>query len=1214
MTGDLLNILQEIRGTGGPGEIVNGMYYNIAIQPIQVGADRYSGMYGHIVYIYSQQTNIEDMYDSMTEKYNEVAITPINSHSGMYGDILAMHQDIIVLDEDITLKYNDFISKYNRINIDDMTIIADNVELIELLAANIDDVVTVSTDLNAGANSVLRHIFTELQTGGMLKTVYDDMTATYSNILNAKTNAEVASAGATESTESKNLAKEWAQNEQSIPVSTGEGFSAKHYSKLSQQEKIAAEQAALDAQHYRDELNALSASANSVPADNEATVSYTPAAGLLQFGIPKGKDGAQGIPGIGINLLGRETIDVIMAKLADAVGDSWVALDTGVDSNGDAVEVNDTLRAIDTASPTTYVNIGPVKGERGDNGTGWTSGAYNDTTGIVTFLSADGLGFTTNDLRGVSGVVNVGTTSTGLPGTDASVTAGGTPTNRILNFTIPQGLKGDPGLDGSNDVSTDAGNKIVMGSDNKVYVNGTLPTTGSSGQWLQYVSPTEGKWATLTVTSNMLEDVSVSTSKLQDLSVTTAKIANSAVTSPKLATNSITTVKITDKAVTSEKIADDTITNIQIAESTIGTTELANTSVTSDILADASVTAAKLADDAVTTTNIVDESVTGSKLANNTVDESKLADTSVTTNKLANEAVTTAKLAATSVTTAKLGSTSVTEAKLATDAVTVNKIKNNAVTNAKMGNNSVNHRVLGSDAVETGNIVDLNVTTSKLKDEAVTTAKIEDEAVTNSKLGYASVTEDKLASSVYDTLVQSEDSGAENRISSMVYISKNDYDAIAQEDIELNKFYLTEDGMYLGFTQMLTKPTRNDFEVILTGYGISSYYNVQTVGGTITKTVIVDSGGGTDTVKYSSPDPITALKIIDGNNYINKVEVRSAPYVTDIRDMCNGMTTALQLITWDGPFNVEYMDRAFKDVGSYYAIQYAVIDFPDLSYSRVKSAANAFSGAHFNSFPTDSISFPSCLDVSYLFHGTQFNNNCSLQGFSAPVATLGARIFSNTVNMTWLGDIDIPLVEDADSIFYDANDLIRIGNIDISSATSADDMLSSIAASTDIGDITAPLVIDVWSMLNHPNIASVGNLHIESAASVENLLKSRASLTTVGDIYLGGEALSAIDMVSSCAALKSVGDIYAPFTTNFQAVLAYSSTLTSVGTIHSSVGTVFTNMFKQSGIRWIGGIDTTNQTDTTDMFTAATRLENPTTTEQDAILAGTLYTNTTPRP
>ena len=47
-----------------------------------------------------------------------------------------------------------------------------------------------------------------------------------------------------------------------------------------------------------------------------------------------------------------------------------------------------------------------------------------------------------------SATVTVGTTTTGAPGTEASVTNSGTATNAILNFVIPQGPTGPTGIEG----------------------------------------------------------------------------------------------------------------------------------------------------------------------------------------------------------------------------------------------------------------------------------------------------------------------------------------------------------------------------------------------------------------------------------------------------------------------------------------------------------------------------------------------------------------------------------------------------------------------------------------------------------------------------------------------------------------------------------------------------------------------------------------------
>jgi hypothetical protein len=43
-----------------------------------------------------------------------------------------------------------------------------------------------------------------------------------------------------------------------------------------------------------------------------------------------------------------------------------------------------------------------IQGVAGTDGTGWTGGSYNASNGVVTFVSSDGLGFVTGDLRGAS--------------------------------------------------------------------------------------------------------------------------------------------------------------------------------------------------------------------------------------------------------------------------------------------------------------------------------------------------------------------------------------------------------------------------------------------------------------------------------------------------------------------------------------------------------------------------------------------------------------------------------------------------------------------------------------------------------------------------------------------------------------------------------------------------------------------------------------------
>lgn len=73
-----------------------------------------------------------------------------------------------------------------------------------------------------------------------------------------------------------------------------------------------------------------------------------------------------------------------------------------------------------------------IQGIQGDQGLGFTGGSYNASTGVVTFTSDDGLGFSTGDLRGIgdmlssnnlSDVSNVATARTNLGLGTAATTA-----------------------------------------------------------------------------------------------------------------------------------------------------------------------------------------------------------------------------------------------------------------------------------------------------------------------------------------------------------------------------------------------------------------------------------------------------------------------------------------------------------------------------------------------------------------------------------------------------------------------------------------------------------------------------------------------------------------------------------------------------------------------------------------------------------------------
>ena len=173
---------------------------------------------------------------------------------------------------------------------------------------------------------------------------------------------------------------------------------------------------------------------------------YNPTTGVVTFastdglgfatGDLRGADGADGADGVdgqdgtSIVVKGTDTYANIIALPATTAGDLWIQSDSGGGgAPGDGL----------LADGSNWTNIGPIRGPQGPtgptgatgpagptgpqgptgadgptgatgpqgatgpagaDGTGWTGGTYNPSTGIVTFTSNDGLGFSTDDLRG----------------------------------------------------------------------------------------------------------------------------------------------------------------------------------------------------------------------------------------------------------------------------------------------------------------------------------------------------------------------------------------------------------------------------------------------------------------------------------------------------------------------------------------------------------------------------------------------------------------------------------------------------------------------------------------------------------------------------------------------------------------------------------------------------------------------------------------------
>lgn len=110
---------------------------------------------------------------------------------------------------------------------------------------------------------------------------------------------------------------------------------------------------------------------------NQQTQSYSLPRGLQGVGGSQGVPGTPGAPGTdGIGIQ----------------GDGWTSA-TYSSTTGMVTFLSDDGLGFSTGDL------------RGSNGLGWTAGAYADTTGVVTFSSADGLSFATGDLRGAQGPI-----------------------------------------------------------------------------------------------------------------------------------------------------------------------------------------------------------------------------------------------------------------------------------------------------------------------------------------------------------------------------------------------------------------------------------------------------------------------------------------------------------------------------------------------------------------------------------------------------------------------------------------------------------------------------------------------------------------------------------------------------------------------------------------------------------------------------------------
>ena len=139
------------------------------------------------------------------------------------------------------------------------------------------------------------------------------------------------------------------------------------------------------------------------------TNSGTSSAAVLNFTIPRGDKGDKGDTG------------------ATGTPGAAATISVGTTTTGQP-GTNASVTNVGTSSAA-VLNFTIPKGAKGDTGATGAPGATGSP--------------------GAAATVSVGTTTTGQPGTNASVTNSGTQSAAVLNFTIPKGDKGDNGNPGS---------------------------------------------------------------------------------------------------------------------------------------------------------------------------------------------------------------------------------------------------------------------------------------------------------------------------------------------------------------------------------------------------------------------------------------------------------------------------------------------------------------------------------------------------------------------------------------------------------------------------------------------------------------------------------------------------------------------------------------------------------------------------------------------